>query len=251
MTSLDSGQTGCAFYIPGLKISKRFRLDDGVSVFTAELFAIYMALFQVMNMPVTVNAIVIFTDSKSSLDALKGWGKNRESLVFDCRVAIHQLIERGTSVSLMWVPGHVGIAGNEAADVAAREAALLPTVTDAIGYSLSEINSKLKSTSLEGWASDFSEIALENNWFDCNWYAGGVHPNIPKHLVSLFYRLRTQSIRFSYLKLRCACGATLSFQHIFDCGMLSSNFTTHKHYNIQINAKNSFVSTLSTDGRPP
>lgn len=39
---------------------------------------------------------------------------------------IEKLIEEGKRIKLMWIPGHCGIAGNEAADSAAKSALLLP-----------------------------------------------------------------------------------------------------------------------------
>jgi len=44
-----------------------------------------------------------------------------------CRV--HGLISDGSSVVFMWVPGHVGLPGNSAADSAAKAALLLESLT--------------------------------------------------------------------------------------------------------------------------
>jgi len=50
-----------------------------------------------------------------------------------CRV--HCLISDGSSVVFMWVPGHVGLAGNSAADSAVKAALLLPVSNLTVSYS--------------------------------------------------------------------------------------------------------------------
>jgi len=45
------------------------------------------------------------------------------------------LISDGSSVVFMWVPGHVGLAGNSAADSAAKDALLLPVSSLTVPHS--------------------------------------------------------------------------------------------------------------------
>ena len=40
---LETGEVECALVIPNLKITMRYELPAGISIFTAELYAIYMA----------------------------------------------------------------------------------------------------------------------------------------------------------------------------------------------------------------
>ncbi|MCB4782006.1 MAG: RNAse HI domain-containing protein, partial [Sulfurovum sp.] len=79
-----------------------------VSVFTAELLAISMALQHISAIPVTPFAIVICSDSKAALAAIKFDSQNaREDLVREIATTTHQLITRGTEVRFQWVPAHV------------------------------------------------------------------------------------------------------------------------------------------------
>jgi len=39
---------------------------------------------------------------------------------------VHGFLSDGTNVVFVWVPSHVGLAGNSAADIAAKAALLLP-----------------------------------------------------------------------------------------------------------------------------
>nr|KAG5694683.1 hypothetical protein BaRGS_010009 [Batillaria attramentaria] len=48
---LDSGEVGCAFVIPDLGITRRYKLNAGLSIFSAEMNAILMACTFVNDMP--------------------------------------------------------------------------------------------------------------------------------------------------------------------------------------------------------
>ena len=48
---LESGEVGCAFVIPDLKITRRYTLPTGTSIFTAELYAILMVCSTVNDLP--------------------------------------------------------------------------------------------------------------------------------------------------------------------------------------------------------
>ena len=50
-----------------------------------------------------------------------------------CRV--HELKERGFQLIFIWVPSHVGLAGNSAADAAAKAALNLPVTNLTVSYS--------------------------------------------------------------------------------------------------------------------
>jgi ribonuclease HI len=219
-----SGHVGCAFTIPSLNISKGFRLNNDVSIFSSELFAIYMALSYVSEFPDLDPKIAILTDSKSALQALQGEGGGRGDLVLECRLAIDRLITRGSDVALVWIPSHTGIKGNDAADAAAKAASSLPAVTNDIGYTVSEVCSKLRSAVTSLYAVEFKTLATERNWFDSQIYNEGVRPNIPFYLLPLFYRLRSQSLLFNYIRNFCSCKAPLTFNHIFSCKDLIPTF---------------------------
>jgi ribonuclease HI len=69
--------------------------------------------------------LLFLSDSLSCLQGLKNRDPSRP-LIADILCRVHALLSRGTQVAFMWVPSHVGLAGNSAADIASKAALLLP-----------------------------------------------------------------------------------------------------------------------------
>ena len=109
---------------PESNVTRKYQLPH-VSVFTAELLAILMALLNFFNdLCQPSMAVSFFSDSLSALQAIKRNSQSsREDVVKEIVVVCHQLITRGTDIVLQWVPSHVGVPGNESADRAAKQTA--------------------------------------------------------------------------------------------------------------------------------
>ena len=117
---LESGEVGCAFAIPDLKITRPYRLLTGTPLPLPPPY------------------------SKSALLALaKGGSKNRGELQAEILFLGHQLILKRTDVLLMWLPSHTGIRGNEMADKEAKKATKNGIVTE-LKPSLTEIKSQTR-----------------------------------------------------------------------------------------------------------
>ena len=121
---LEDGSAGATFAIPEFySLRKSFSLPP-VSIFTAELTAILMALQHISEVRTPPRAIVICSDSRPALSSIHSDSTSaREDLVLEIGTVVHQLITRGMEVRFQWVPAHVCLSGNEMADRAAKRGA--------------------------------------------------------------------------------------------------------------------------------
>lgn len=221
-SKLNSDQVGCAFFIPDFNVRRQYRLNNNISIFSAEFFAIYMALSFLNDLPRPLTQVVILTDSKSVLESLNNSSsKNRYDLQLECKILIDQIIKKGTDLTLLWIPSHVGITGNDIVDKEAKSAAQKNDIDYDIGLSLSEIYAKLKNKINSDWNIFFHEKCTERNWVKFENYD---MPNIAHNLQPLFHRLHACHYQNHYRKLFCVCKEHLSFKHIFDCPQLIPKF---------------------------
>jgi len=105
---------------------KTVHLPDKASVFRAELYAITLAMDVIHHSKDT--RFVVFSDSKSSLEALNGF-KIELDLVLKIIKDYASLIKAGKVIKFCWIPSHVNIPGNERADTAAKAALCLPVTS--------------------------------------------------------------------------------------------------------------------------
>lgn len=115
--SKDDERTGAAVVCDGDQ--RKWRLPNGSSVFSAEADALCSALQLVEEG--THSFFLVCTDSLSSLMAIKngfGWSKRINRILEQ----LYRCQKKGKSVNFLWIPSHVGIGGNEAADFAAKQA---------------------------------------------------------------------------------------------------------------------------------
>ena len=116
--SKASQGTGCAFVSDAGNGSRS--LPKGASVFTAELTAILMCLGRILH---NTDDCAIFTDSLSSIQGLRDTSSDAP-LRMSILERVREADRRGIAVTIVWVPSHVGLTGNESADRAAKAAAL-------------------------------------------------------------------------------------------------------------------------------
>ena len=112
----DDG-VGFAAVLPHRTISGR--LPAASSVFTAELRAILPAVTFLIRLP--QQEFIVYSDSQSALQSICN-SFCLHPVVREIHRWLRVLHNRGKSVTFCWVPGHVGVAGNEQADRAAAAA---------------------------------------------------------------------------------------------------------------------------------
>ena len=148
------GVTSAAFVIPALNVTSAIRLPDKLSIYSAELLAIKFSLEFVSEHYLSSNVgdgIVIFSDSLSSLTAIKtGKSACRPNTLIDI-FEILDIIDANVTCTMVWIPSHVGIAGNEAADKAAQLATMSPFVDVDSYLELKDLNVHIQDFILAKW----------------------------------------------------------------------------------------------------
>ena len=227
--SLSKEGVGAAFYAPTFGRIKKYKLPDDVSIFTAELIAIYMALHYISTKGPDQNWVIL-SDSRSVLEALRSDGSSsREDLVRDAVSQLSKLKKNKINVTLQWIPSHVGIAGNEKVDGAAKEAARGEEATSItqLPLSLKDIKNKLKRESWSQWRKKFEGIVSSRPTVDPSLpVSGGVSlPALPLAVEHLIHRLRCGVWRAQHTHKQCKCGGKLSPHHIiFECAPFKGTF---------------------------
>ncbi|GFW68726.1 RNase H domain-containing protein [Trichonephila clavipes] len=122
---LDTGRAGSGIFsnTPGNDVKISIRNPDHCFVFRSELIDISDALDHALNS--YKDSIWILTDSRNSIKYLNNWPKIMDSTGLDILSKLVRLGQR-KQVCLQWIPSHVGVPGNEAADELAGRGCDLP-----------------------------------------------------------------------------------------------------------------------------
>jgi hypothetical protein len=108
------------------------RLPNVASIFFGEAGAILVALD--MAEQASSGKLLVMLDSLSCVRSIE----NRHSYnprILEIHVRVHGLFSSGRNITFMWLPIHVSLAGNVAADTAAQAALTLSPTSSAIPYS--------------------------------------------------------------------------------------------------------------------
>ena len=124
--------TAAGLWIPEVIHKEDWKIEGGddITIMRAKFLAINKALeWTTLNSEfLDKKELVILSDSRSSLEALKSTATSKYSSQEEHAYRITEILqERNFSISLQWVPSHIGLAGNEAVDNIAKDAHALPT----------------------------------------------------------------------------------------------------------------------------
>ena len=222
-------KVGAGIFIKGGGWDKEISepLGGYASVFTAELVAIKVAILQFMQ--ARELSVIIYSDSRSALQALLVYNSNNR-LVQDIQVAVHELAQKGITVSFCWVPSHVGIEGNEMADKLAKAALQLERENPALVF-FSDWKGHLKEKMFHKWKDKWQDM-VDEHWTQLRGVQENIHPRkwgfgFSRAEEIKITRLRIGHTRFArdyYFKDNIPpecdeCGELLTVQHVLlDCG---------------------------------
>ncbi|GBN00427.1 hypothetical protein AVEN_132883-1 [Araneus ventricosus] len=196
------------------KVCCIFCNPNNCSVFRSELLAIREALNFALHFE--NSDIYVLTDSKSSIQYLKNWPEIREKTGQEVVSKIATLSQK-SRVCFQWIPSHVGVFGNEEADVLAKEGSALPSASSSKLFT-SEIYSIHKAVANSAWRNPPTH----------DWYAGN-RPGLSLQSVgtrsaqTALARLRSghiKSLKFIDKEKTfssCPCSCPASPAHIIDC----------------------------------
>ena len=148
--SKDNDRVGCGTIIDNSSFKQR--LPSNASIFTAEVTAIDLALDAITESD--DDHFIIFSDSLSVLLSLHNM-KLDNPLILKLLEKLHHLSCAHKTIYLCWIPSHIGICGNEAADMAAKESLYLDITASQVPYTdlKCHINHYISNKWQERWSS--------------------------------------------------------------------------------------------------
>ena len=126
----SSNSVGCAVVGPSCSIVKR--LSTEATIFSAESYALLVAVDTIIKK--NIKDAVIFSDSLSALRALSSLDRSKNPFMLEIRNKMLTATKSNIRICFCWIPSHVGIAGNEEADEAARTCESMDTEGSRIPY---------------------------------------------------------------------------------------------------------------------
>jgi len=152
------GKVGIGCYVEANKTDRNLeltqRVTDSASVFAGELAAIRLAMQTAKQLDPNV-PIAIFSDSLSAIHCLSNeHSTSRPQMLQEIYHLSHELKQE---IKLIWVPSHIGIAGNEMADRLANQAANKDRVDSHIGFELPEMFGAVDEYCVNKWQAEWSQ----------------------------------------------------------------------------------------------
>lgn len=183
-TDASKGSLGVGCAVVHNNAEYKYHLSPHCSVFSGELYAILQALKVIRQQ--NFQHSVICTDSLSSIMAINSLYSSNP-IVNNLNSIFTTLSASNKTVTLLWVPSHIGINGNESADRAAKEATVLPTITNLqLHYDLKRI---FKTTVRDLWQRHWSSQRTKLHKIEATIKTNNL-PELPRRTGSILRRLR-------------------------------------------------------------
>ncbi|XP_059059447.1 uncharacterized protein LOC131852738 [Achroia grisella] len=167
--SKNESRTSFALYLPSIRTGHGTRIHKEFSIFSAESLAILNALCYIKDDRGNCKKWLIVTDSMSVLTALQSNKLHYKTnyIIDSIKQILYELSLECYDIILLWTPSHIGVFGNENADLLARTITNsdIGVVKDvAIPYSdiLSIVYKSFRQKWIEQWQLS---LKTKGNWF--------------------------------------------------------------------------------------
>lgn len=144
--SKRNNNVSCAYLID--QLIQSFNLPNQFSVYSAELYAILMALNDIKGR--SPNKYLICTDSWSAVSSLKIMDDKDNPILTEIINTVFSLNNQ-FSIYFIWIPGHCGIPGNERVDEEAKKATLRGDPSVLTNIPLPDAKNHYKKAIIEEW----------------------------------------------------------------------------------------------------
>lgn len=162
--SIMEGKVGIGIYIEETEEQIAHTIRHMISIKSAEIFAIFMAINYMITMG--KRDIVVFTDSKSSCVSLINTMKDNNDKYYEQKIIKLANSNPDCRFTIQWVPAHIGVKGNEIVDSIAKKAITNQNINVEIKLSPNDVIMNCKISLHEKWTNEYMHRTLTKGKFN-------------------------------------------------------------------------------------
>jgi ribonuclease HI len=177
--------TGSGVFCADFDVGLAANVGNEATVFQAEVKAIELCVDECLERGIEGRNIFICSDSQAALKSLKNPKVNSKT-VWNCLQKLQSIGNRN-EVTLMWVPGHCGIEGNERADELAKQKVNMVETELSLPISNGIIKQQLGKITLNNFKKLWSNTELRQS--------KEMMPKIDKKRSEILLQMKRQDVR--------------------------------------------------------